>query len=132
LHCEHALLAVQLSFGRQPCANQIRRYIHDLEARCDMSGDVQTIALLREDRDALLRQTKELGQASEFLLSGCLVGLLRSLCKVTCRRVYRAFYRPPKVEGRTYCPSLLDTPRLRSRAVWGLRTHSLFSLSRLK
>jgi hypothetical protein len=70
LHCEHALLAVQLSFGRQLCANQIRRYIHDFGARCDMTGDVQTIALLREDRDALLLQAQELGQAPEF----CLVG----------------------------------------------------------
>jgi hypothetical protein len=65
----------------------------------------------------------------------CLVvlsGVTCSSCKAMCRPVYRAFCRPPKVEGRTYCPSLLDTPRLRSRAVWGLRTHSLSSLRRLK
>ena len=29
---------------------KFRRYIHDLETRCEKSGDVQTIALLREDR----------------------------------------------------------------------------------
>jgi hypothetical protein len=34
---------------------KFRRYIHDLETRCDKSGDVQTIALLREDREALCR-----------------------------------------------------------------------------
>jgi hypothetical protein len=72
----HALLTVQLSFPIQLCANQIRRYMHDLGARCDKSGDVQTIALLREDRDALLPQAEELRQASEFLFSGCLVGYL--------------------------------------------------------
>jgi hypothetical protein len=33
---------------------KFRRYIHDLETRCDKSGDVQTIAILREDRDACL------------------------------------------------------------------------------
>jgi hypothetical protein len=35
---------------------KFRRYIHDLETRGDKSGDVQTIALLREDRDALQRR----------------------------------------------------------------------------
>lgn len=39
---------------------KFRRYIHDLISRCDKSGDVQTIAILREDRDALLRQVEEL------------------------------------------------------------------------
>jgi hypothetical protein len=36
------------------------RYFHDLETRCDKSVDVQTIALLREDRDALQRCVEEL------------------------------------------------------------------------
>jgi hypothetical protein len=31
----------------------VRRYIHDLETKCDPSGDIQTIADLREQRDAL-------------------------------------------------------------------------------
>ena len=39
---------------------KFRRYIHDLETRCDKSGDVQTIALLREDRDALQKRVEEL------------------------------------------------------------------------
>jgi hypothetical protein len=39
---------------------KFRQYIHDLETRCDKSGDVQTIALLREDRDALQRRVEEL------------------------------------------------------------------------
>jgi hypothetical protein len=39
---------------------KFRLYIHDLETRCDKSGDVQTIALLREDRDALQRRVEEL------------------------------------------------------------------------
>jgi hypothetical protein len=34
---------------------KFRQYIHDLDTRCDKSGDVQTIAILREDRDALQR-----------------------------------------------------------------------------
>jgi hypothetical protein len=37
-----------------------RQYVHDLETRCDKSGDVQTIALLREDRDALQKRVEEL------------------------------------------------------------------------
>lgn len=32
---------------------KFRQYIHDLVTRCDKSGDVQTIAILREDRNAL-------------------------------------------------------------------------------
>jgi hypothetical protein len=39
---------------------KFRRYIHDLETRCDKSGDVQTIALLREDREALQKHLEEL------------------------------------------------------------------------
>lgn len=39
---------------------KFRPYIHDLETRCDKSGDVQTIAILREDRDALQRRVEEL------------------------------------------------------------------------
>ena len=30
---------------------KFRLYIHDLERRCDKSGDVQTIVILSEDRD---------------------------------------------------------------------------------
>jgi hypothetical protein len=37
---------------------KFRRYIHDLETRCDKSGDVQTIAQLREDRDAPQRRVE--------------------------------------------------------------------------
>jgi BMFP domain-containing protein YqiC len=39
---------------------KFRQYIHDLVTRCDKSGDVQTIAILREDRDALQRRVEEL------------------------------------------------------------------------
>jgi hypothetical protein len=39
---------------------RFRRYIHDLETRCDKSSDVQTIAILREDRDALQRRVGKL------------------------------------------------------------------------
>jgi hypothetical protein len=39
---------------------KVRQYIHDLVTRCDKSGDVQTIALLREDRDALEQRVEEL------------------------------------------------------------------------
>jgi hypothetical protein len=38
---------------------KFRQYIHDLETRCDKSGDVQTIAILREDREALQRRVEE-------------------------------------------------------------------------
>jgi hypothetical protein len=44
-----------------------RRYIHDLETRCDKSGDVQTIASLREDRKALQKRVEELA----LKLAGC-------------------------------------------------------------
>ena len=39
---------------------KFRHYIRDLETRCDKSRDVQTIAILREDRDALQRRVEEL------------------------------------------------------------------------
>ena len=35
-----------------PLPEKFRLYIHDIETRCDKSGDVQTIAPLREDGDA--------------------------------------------------------------------------------
>ena len=43
-----------------PLPEKFRRYIHDLETRCDKSGGVQTIALLREDREALQKRVEEL------------------------------------------------------------------------
>lgn len=46
---------------------KVRRYIHDLVTRCDKSGDVQTIAMLREDRDALQRRVEELEDIVEQL-----------------------------------------------------------------
>jgi hypothetical protein len=39
---------------------KFRQYIHDLETQCDKSGDVQTIAILREDREALRQRVEEL------------------------------------------------------------------------
>jgi hypothetical protein len=39
---------------------KFRGYIHDLATRCDKSGDVQTIAILGEHRDALQRRVEEL------------------------------------------------------------------------
>jgi hypothetical protein len=38
---------------------KFRQYIHDLETRCDKSGNVQTIAILREDRDALQKSWRQ-------------------------------------------------------------------------
>jgi hypothetical protein len=46
---------------------KFRRYIHDIETRCDKTGDVQTIALLREDRDALQRRVEELEAQIELM-----------------------------------------------------------------
>ena len=46
---------------------KFRQYIHDLETRCDKSGDVQTMALLREDRDALQRRVEELEAQIELM-----------------------------------------------------------------
>lgn len=37
----------------------LRKYIHDLETRCDPSGDVQTIASLKDQRDALEAEVAE-------------------------------------------------------------------------
>lgn len=47
---------------------KFRQYIHDLETRTDKSGDVQTIALLREDREALQKRMEELQSGLEGLL----------------------------------------------------------------
>jgi hypothetical protein len=41
-------------------SEKFRLYIHDLVTRCDKTGDVQTIAILREDRDALQKRVEEL------------------------------------------------------------------------
>jgi hypothetical protein len=38
----------------------VRPRVTGSETRCNKSGDVQTIALLREDRDALQRRVEEL------------------------------------------------------------------------
>ena len=46
---------------------KFRQYIHDLETRCDKSGDVQTIALLKEDREALQRRVEELEDVIKLL-----------------------------------------------------------------
>jgi hypothetical protein len=37
----------------------LRRYICDLETRCDPAGDVRTIASLREQRDSLVIKLRE-------------------------------------------------------------------------
>ena len=39
--------------------DDVRKYIHDLETRCDPAGDVQTIASLTEQRDALTARLAE-------------------------------------------------------------------------
>jgi hypothetical protein len=46
---------------------KFRKYIHDIETRYDKTGDVQTIALLREDRDALQRRVEELEAQIELM-----------------------------------------------------------------
>lgn len=52
--------ALRLLSSNRASATPVLQYIHDLVARCDKSGDVQTIAILREDRDALQRRVEEL------------------------------------------------------------------------
>jgi hypothetical protein len=46
------------SRSKRTASEKFRLYVHDLEKRCDTSGDVQTIALLREDRDACSAASK--------------------------------------------------------------------------
>ena len=46
---------------------KFRQYIHDLETRCDKSGGVQTIALLKEDREAVPRRVEELEDVIRLL-----------------------------------------------------------------
>src|SRR5258708_27321981 len=73
---------------------KFRQYIHDIETRCDKTGDVQTIALLREDRDALQRRVEELeaqnkaddrpeGDRIDHVMS------LALLCAALCHRAER-------------------------------------------
>lgn len=38
----------------------LRRYVHDLETRCDPAGDVQTMAQLRDEKYALTKLVEEL------------------------------------------------------------------------
>jgi len=40
--------------------SRIRKYIHDLETRCDPAGEVQERWSLREQRDALVIRVREL------------------------------------------------------------------------
>ena len=65
---------------------KFRQYIHDLETRCDKSGDVQTIAVLRKDRDALQRRVEEVESSVPF------ISLLhrRSLGYQTCIRSWES------------------------------------------
>lgn len=65
---EIALLKEQLSAvsdfkPTSACINalpdSIRQYIHDLETRCDPAGDIQTMASLKDQRDALAKQLSE-------------------------------------------------------------------------
>ena len=37
-----------------------RRYIHDVETRCDPTGEIQTINSLKQDREALTKRVGEL------------------------------------------------------------------------
>ena len=46
---------------------KFRQNIHHLKTRCDKSGDVQTIALLKEDREALQRRVEELEDVIKLL-----------------------------------------------------------------
>lgn len=46
---------------------RLRRYVHDLETRCDPSGDIQTIASLTEQRHGLLQQVAELQREIDTL-----------------------------------------------------------------
>ena len=48
-------------------AEKFRQYVHDLVSRCDKSGDLQTIALLKEDREALQRRVEELEDVIKLL-----------------------------------------------------------------
>jgi hypothetical protein len=47
--------------------DRVRYYIHDIETRCDPSGDVQTIASLTEQRDGLLLALADARRAEEFI-----------------------------------------------------------------
>jgi plasmid stabilization system protein ParE len=47
--------------------DKFRQYILDLETCCDKSGDGQTIAMLREDREALQRRVEELEDQVKLL-----------------------------------------------------------------
>jgi len=42
---------------------RVRKYIHDLETRCDPAGEVQERWSLREQRDALVVRVRELEEA---------------------------------------------------------------------
>jgi BMFP domain-containing protein YqiC len=56
----------------------------DLETRCDKTGEVQTIALLREDREALQKRVEEL----EATFTAC----APSVSRLTKSRARREFY----------------------------------------
>ena len=47
----------------------IRRYIHDIETRCDPAGDIQTIAVLRENLEAALRERDDSDNDRTILLN---------------------------------------------------------------
>jgi hypothetical protein len=47
--------------------DRVREGRRSRQTRCDKSGDVHTIALLKEDRDALQRRLEELENVIELL-----------------------------------------------------------------
>ena len=62
---------------------KFRQYIHDLETRCDKSSDVQTIAILCEDRQALQRRVEELEAQVKLLTHPKGIEKLSSPCART-------------------------------------------------
>lgn len=70
---------------------KVRQYIHDIETRCDKSGDVQTMALLREDREALQKRVEELETGLEGLLPKHDFGLFLE------HNAHRGYYEPAEM-----------------------------------
>lgn len=55
---------------------RVRRYIHDLEARCDPSGDIQEVWALTDNQAYLVDQLQRCRRFNRTLISGLAALLL--------------------------------------------------------
>ena len=72
-----------------PLPDSVKRYIMELETRCDPAGDIQTIASLTDQRDALLKYLDELKAVLHDIM---MTGMTMPFETHSCAESERDFY----------------------------------------